>query len=126
MAGATAAMHGGGGREAGLAGLARNIDRHAKLSAQPACGKQAGQAAKLDRFEAYSARGLALMVAADVIERVNALVGANRHRARCGDAAHAVKIMRTDGLLEKIEAAIAEATHESERGVDGKALIGVG
>ena len=65
-------------------------------------------------------------MAKNVVERMNALVGANRHLGRRGDAAHAIEIVGTDRLLEKIEPAIADAAHKGERTIDGKTLIGVG
>ena len=66
------------------------------------------------------------MMLGNVVERVNALVSADRHLSGRGDPAHAVEIMSADRLLKKIEPAIADAAHKNERIVDGKALIGVG
>ena len=70
--------------------------------------------------------GLGYVMALDVVARMDALVGADRHAARRGHLRHGVKRMGFDRLLEKIEPAIGHRPHEALRVVDGKTLIGVG
>src|SRR5262249_31681247 len=87
---------------------------------------RAAHPAELDGFEAPPARGMALVVVADVLERVDALIGADGDFARRGrDCRHAGKIIRRHGLLEKIKASIGDAAHVLQRLLRAPALIGV-
>src|SRR5579872_4269476 len=115
-----------GRSDAGFAGLAGNIDLHAQAVAQPACFEQRVQATELDGLETYARSRAAGVVALNVFERMDALVGADRHFGCDGNARHAVEIFRAHRLLEEIEAAIGEPRDIAQRFVDAKTLIGIG
>ena len=77
-------------------------------------------------FEADAACGLAVVVPADVVERVNAFVGADSDIGCGGDLCHARELIRRDRLLEEIEARPLHGAHVSESLLDAVALVGVG
>ena len=112
--------------DAQLAGLAGDVQIHAEPVAQPACFEYRTHAAELDRFEAHAKRCLGRMMALNIVLRMNALVGADRHAARRGDARHAGEIVGVDRLLEETEARIGDRTHVADAFVGVKTLIGVG
>ena len=64
-------------------------------------------------------------MALDVVERMNAFVGADRNAARRGDARHAGKIVGMDRLLEEAQAAIADGADVTLALLCAKALISV-
>ena len=66
-----------------LAGLARNVDLHAEAVAKPASFEQRPQPAKLDSFQTHAGRRLAFVMTLDVVERMDAFIGADRDGA-CG------------------------------------------
>src|SRR5436305_14681711 len=89
--------------------------------------KRAAHSAELDGFEAHPARGMALVMAADVLERMDALVGADGDLARCGrDRRHPGKIIRRHRLLKKAEAVLADCAHVLHCLVPAPALVGAG
>ncbi len=95
-----------GAGHARLAGFARNVHAHAEAVAQPAGRYDAANAAELDRLQADAARRLAVVMPLDVVEAVDAFVGADGDlggRGLC--RRHAVEIVRLDRLFEEIEAA---------------------
>src|ERR1700731_3231461 len=78
------------------------------------CCQRRTHAAELDRLETHAKRRLGGMMAFDIVLRMNALVGADRHAARRGDARHAGEIVGMDRLLEKAQAAIGNRTHVTD------------
>src|ERR1700686_4951023 len=62
--------------DARFAGLAGNVDLQAEPVAQPACFEQGAQAAELDCLQAGATSGLPLVMAFDVVARMDALIGA--------------------------------------------------
>ena len=64
--------------DARFARLARDVHAHAEAVAQLAGLGHGADAAELDGLEADAARGLSVVVTADVVERMNAFVGADR------------------------------------------------
>ena len=87
-----------------FAGLAGNIDAHAELSHSLPASTTARDAAELDRLQADPARGLDLVMAPDVIQRMNAFVGADCDVGGRRDRCHAGKVVADHRLLEKVEA----------------------
>src|ERR1700691_5552378 len=97
-------MQGRARGDARFAGLAGNVQLHTEPVAQPACLEDRTHAAKLDRLQAHTLRGLGSMMAFDIVLRMNALVGADRHAACRGYSRHTGKIVSVNRLLEKAEA----------------------
>ncbi len=124
---AAAIWSGGRAGDAGFAGLARHVDADAELLAQAARRHHAAHAAELDGLEAHAARGLALVVAADVVERMDALVGADRDPARAAaTAAMPAMSSACTGCSKKSSPASATARTYCTRLVRAPALVGVG
>ena len=71
-------------------------------------------------------RDRAVVVPADVVERVNAFVGADGDIGCGGDLCHARELIRRDRLLEEIEARPVYRAHVSDSLLDAVALVGVG
>ena len=70
---------------------------------------------------------MALVMAADVFERMDALVGADGDLARCGrDRRHPGKIIRRHRLLKKREAVLGDGAHVLQCLIAAPALVGVG
>src|SRR5580700_11752581 len=65
------------------------------------------------------------MMTLDIVERMDAFIGANGHAARGGHTRHAGQIMGTYRLLEEIEPRITNRSSEPCRLLDGKSLIGI-
>jgi len=106
--------------------LAEDIDIEPQRLAQAACRHHAAHAAELDGLQAHPARGVALVVAANVVERMDALVGPDRDPARRGrHVSHARDVVRMHGLLEEIEPGIGDRAHILPRFVGAPALVGV-
>src|SRR5262245_55706788 len=120
-------MRGCGAGDAGFAGLGRDIDVEPASVAQPPRLGRTAHAAELDRFEAYPAGGMALVVAANVLERMDALVGADGNVARRGrNGRHAGEVVRLHGLLEEIESGISDRAYVLHGLLRAPALVGVG
>src|SRR4029078_2977444 len=107
-----------GAGDARFSRLARDIYAHAEAVAVLARPCYRADAAKLDRLEAYAARRLGLVVTADVVERVDALVGPYSDIGRGRDLCHAGEIIRRHRLLEEIEAGSIHGAHVSDGLVD--------
>src|SRR5262245_722551 len=94
-----------------FAGFARNVYAHTEFRAQSSSLDKRGDPTQLDRLEADATCRLALVMPPDVVERMNALVGADRSVRRCRHFGHAGKIVRCNGLLEKVESGSLHCTH---------------
>src|SRR5664280_2359181 len=106
--------------DAGFASLAGDIDAHAEAVAQLAGLDHRPDAAELDCLQADAARGLALVMAGDVGERMDTFVGADCDLGRGrGDRRHAGEIIGHNRLLEESEAAAFHRAHI------GDGLLGV-
>ena len=68
-------------------------------------------AAELDRLQADAARGLALVMAPDVVERMNAFVGADRDVGCRRHRRHAGEVVGRHRLLEEIETRALDRAH---------------
>src|SRR5262249_60452482 len=92
----------------------------------PACG-HAAHSAELDGLQAPPACGSMLVVAADVVEGMDALVSADRDLA-CGgcDCRHAGEVVRRYRLLEEIQPGIGDRAYVLHRLLRAPALVGVG
>ena len=90
-----------GAGHARFAGLAGDIHAHAEAIAEPRRFDHAADAADLDRFQADAARRLVLVMAANVVERMNAFVGANGGIACRGNLRHAGQIVAATGCSKK-------------------------
>src|SRR5581483_9923469 len=99
----SSAVQARGAGDARVAGLARNVHVHAQTVAEDPCLGHRADPAELDRLQADPASRLAFVVTPDVVERVNTFIGANGYVGCCRYLGHAVKIVSSDGLLEKIE-----------------------
>ena len=120
-------MHRGRAGDTRFAGLGRDIDVEPERVAQAAGLGRAAHSAELDGFQARPARGSAIVVAADIVERVNAFIGADGDVARRGrHRRHAGDVVRLDRLLEETKPGIGDRAHVLHRLLRAPALVGVG
>ncbi len=123
-------VHCRGAGDARFAGLGGDIDLEPELITQAARLHYRTHAAKLDGFQARPAHGVLPVKAAQVLERMNALVGPDRDVAGCVGSRrhcrHAGDVIGADGLLEEIEACIRDRAHILHRLLRAPALVGVG
>src|SRR3982751_713298 len=88
--------------------LVGNVYFHAKRCADLTRCHYTAQSAELDRFQAYAASSLGVVVAPYVVERMYTFVCRDRDARRGGNLRHARKIILTYRLLEKIEQRVGD------------------
>ncbi len=120
-------MCGGGAGDAGFARLGGHVHLHPERVAQPARLHGRAHAAELDGLQAHAARRPVRVIAADVRERMDAFVGADRDVAgRSRDRCHSGDIVGVHGLLEEIEPGTCDRVDILQCFDLGPALVGIG